>query len=74
MPLNQAKLIEETPRGEPRRRSSPPKRTDRHGADRRGERHRLRPGADVEDVLGDEWDFGVSAMTTDAIRILIAGE
>lgn len=29
---------------------------------------------DIEDVLSDEWDFGVSAMTIDAIRILIAGE
>jgi hypothetical protein len=29
---------------------------------------------DIEDILGDEWDFGVSAMTADAIRALIAGE
>ena len=29
---------------------------------------------DVEDVLSDEWDIGASAMTTDAIRALIAGE
>ena len=29
---------------------------------------------DIENILGDERDFGVSAMTIDAIRFLIAGE
>ena len=29
---------------------------------------------DIENILADGWDFGVSAMTIDAIRILIAGE
>jgi len=29
---------------------------------------------DIENILSDEWDFGVSAMTIDAIRILIACE
>ena len=29
---------------------------------------------DVEDILGDDWESGVSAMTADAIRALIAGE
>ncbi len=30
--------------------------------------------ADIENILGGEWDIGVSAMTADAIRALIAGE
>jgi 4-oxalocrotonate tautomerase len=29
---------------------------------------------DIEDVLSDEWEIGGSAMTTDAIRGLVAGE
>jgi 4-oxalocrotonate tautomerase len=29
---------------------------------------------DIENILGDEWDFGLSAMTVGAIRSLIAGE
>jgi 4-oxalocrotonate tautomerase len=29
---------------------------------------------DVEDVLSDEWEIGGLAMTTDAIRALVAGE
>jgi 4-oxalocrotonate tautomerase len=30
--------------------------------------------ADIEPVLSDEWEIGGLAMTTDAIRALIAGE
>jgi hypothetical protein len=30
--------------------------------------------ADIEDVLSDEWEIGGLAMTTDAIRALVAGE
>jgi 4-oxalocrotonate tautomerase len=30
--------------------------------------------ADIEDVLSDEWEIGGLAMTTDAIRVLVAGE
>jgi 4-oxalocrotonate tautomerase len=29
---------------------------------------------DIEDVLSDEWEIGGLAMTTDAIRALVAGE
>ena len=29
---------------------------------------------DIEDVLSDEWEIGGLAMTTDAIRGLVAGE
>jgi 4-oxalocrotonate tautomerase len=29
---------------------------------------------DIEDVLSDEWEVGGLAMTTDAIRALVAGE
>ena len=29
---------------------------------------------DIEDVLSDEWETGGLAMTTDAIRALVAGE
>ena len=72
MPLNQVKLIEETFTPTPRKKIDT-KLTDpllsiEEGGVPTGTR------IDVEEVLGDEWDFGVSAMTTDAIRILIAGE
>jgi 4-oxalocrotonate tautomerase len=30
--------------------------------------------ADIEDVLSAEWEIGGLAMTTDAIRALVAGE
>ena len=30
--------------------------------------------ADIEDVLSDEWEIGGLAMTTEAIRALVAGE
>jgi 4-oxalocrotonate tautomerase len=30
--------------------------------------------ADIEDVFSDEWEIGGLAMTTDAIRALVAGE
>jgi hypothetical protein len=30
--------------------------------------------ADIEDVLSDQWEIGAPAMTTDAIRDLVAGE
>ena len=30
--------------------------------------------ADIEDVLNDEWEIGGLAMSTDAIRALVAGE
>jgi len=30
--------------------------------------------ADLEEVLSDEWEIGGLAMTTDAIRALVAGE
>jgi hypothetical protein len=30
--------------------------------------------ADIQDVLSAEWEIGGSAMTTDAIRPLVAGE
>lgn len=30
--------------------------------------------ADDEDVLSDEWEMGVSAMTIDAVRALVAGK
>ena len=30
--------------------------------------------ADIEEVLSDEWEIGGSALTTDAIRTLIAGD
>jgi hypothetical protein len=30
--------------------------------------------ADIEDVLSAEWEIGGSAMPTDAIRALVAGE
>jgi len=30
--------------------------------------------ADIEDVLSDEWEIGGLAMSTDAIRALVAGE
>jgi hypothetical protein len=72
MALNQVKLIEETPA------SSSKKELDTELTDPLLpiEEESVIPGArgDVEDVPGDEWDFGVSAMTTDAIRILIAGD
>jgi 4-oxalocrotonate tautomerase len=29
---------------------------------------------DIEEVFTDEWEIGVLAMTTDAIRALVAGE
>ena len=29
---------------------------------------------DIEEVLSDEWEIGGLAMTTDAIRALVAGE
>ena len=72
MPLNQVKLIEETFTPTPKKKIDT-KLTAAMGSI---EEEKLPPGTrvDVEDVLGDEWDFGVSAMTTDAIRILIAGE
>ncbi len=60
MPLIHAKLIEET--------FTP--------TQKKIEEENMPPAtlADVEDILGDEWDFGLSAMTVDAIRTLIAGE
>jgi len=30
--------------------------------------------ADIEEVLSDEWEIGGLAMTTDAIRALVAGD
>jgi 4-oxalocrotonate tautomerase len=30
--------------------------------------------ADIEEVLSDEWEIGGTAMTTEAIRALIAGD
>jgi hypothetical protein len=30
--------------------------------------------ADIEEVLSDEWEIGGMAMTTEAIRALIAGD
>ena len=30
--------------------------------------------SDIEDVLSDEWEIGGLAMSTDAIRALVAGE
>jgi hypothetical protein len=72
MPLIHAKSIEQglTP---PEEKKIATKLTD---ASASIEKENMPPSplADDEDILGDEWDFGVSAMTVDAIRILIAGE
>ncbi len=72
MPLIQVKLIEEsfTPT---EKKEIAPKLTDAMVSIEEGNT----PSAarlDIEDILSDEWDFGVPAMTIDAIRALIAGE
>lgn len=72
MPLNQVKLIEKTFTPTPKKEIDT-KLTDAMVSI---EEENMPPETriDIEEVLSDEWDFGVSAMTIDAIRILIAGE
>ena len=75
MPLIHAKLIEEafTPIKKNERKKIATQFTD---ATAPIEEENIPPAtlADVEAVLGEAWDFGLSAMTIDAIRALIAGE
>ncbi len=71
MPLIHAKLIEET--FPPTQNKIATKLTDAMVSIEE-ENTPIATRVDVEDILGDEWDFGLSAMTIDAIRALIAGE
>ncbi|MGC2182020.1 MAG: hypothetical protein WA637_01925 [Terriglobales bacterium] len=70
--MNQVKLIEETFAPTPKKKIDTKLTDPLLSIEEEGVPTGTR--IDVEEVLGDEWDFGVSAMTTDAIRILIAGE
>ena len=71
MPLIHAKSIEET--FPPTQKKIATKLTDAMVSIEE-ENTPIATRVDVEDILGDEWDFGLSAMTIDAIRTLIAGE
>lgn len=72
MPLVQAKLIEEalTPN---EKKEITPKLTDAMVSIKE-QNSPSWAWIDIEDVLSDEWEIGGLAMTTDAIRALVAGE